>query len=296
MLGQGGEQGGAVDDPPGGDLVDHPPGEQRTGIHTLGLAGAGRGGRLEHLVGRGLDQPRPGRVVGAGPALFVVPGVADVVEVGAPGRWGGVEGQTAGQLDPGDQHMHMHPVPGIRAAVLHGGPRVPVGGQAGEREGLEVGQHPRDLLRRGAVIGVERDHRRAVAVHRAQAVGHRRDLGGVTEQNLDVVTVNALVVPLAEQVGRGLRRRSGAVAQELDVHRSALPTSPGCSARPRGQPGPERGIYVGGDRLQGDQSGHGQGSAGGVEVSGDLVEVVADPRELDHHRRIHWRGHCSAQP
>ena len=206
VLGQGGEQGGAVDDPPGGDLVDHPPGEQLAGVHTAGLAGAGRGGGLEHLVGRGLDQPRPGRVVGAGPALFVVPRVADVVEVGAPRRRGGVVRQTAAQLDAGDQHVHVHPVPGARLPVLHGGPCVPVGGQAGEGEGLEVGQHPRDLFRGGAVIGVERDHRRAVAVHRAQAVSDRGDLGGVTDQDLDVVTVNALVVPLAEQVGRGLRR------------------------------------------------------------------------------------------
>jgi hypothetical protein len=206
VLGQCGEQGGAVDDPPGGDLVDDPPGEQRTGIHTLGLAGAGRCGRLEHLVGRGLDQPRSGWVVGAGPALFVVPRVADVVEVGAPRRWGGVVRQPAGQLDPRDQDVHVHPAPGARLPVLHGGPCVPVGGQAGEREGLEVGQHPRDLLRGGVVIGVERDHRRAVAVHRAQAVRDCGDLGGVTDQDLDVVTVDALVVPLPEQVGRGLRR------------------------------------------------------------------------------------------
>ena len=159
MLSQRGEQGGPVDDPPNRDLVDDPPGEQLAGVHIAGLAGAGRGGRLEHLVGRGLDQPRPGRVVGAGPALFMVPRVADVVEVGAPRRRGGVVRQPAGQLDAGNQHMHMHPVPGIRAAVLHGGPRVPVGGQAGEREGLEVGQHPGDLCRGGVVVGVERDHR-----------------------------------------------------------------------------------------------------------------------------------------
>ncbi|MGB7982120.1 MAG: hypothetical protein WCF36_15165 [Candidatus Nanopelagicales bacterium] len=206
MLSQGGEQGGTVDDPPGGDLVDHPPGEQLAGVHTAGLAGAGRGGRLEHLVGRGLDQPRSGRVVGAGPALLVVPRIADVVEVGAPRRRCWVVRQPSPQFGSGDQHMHVHPVPGARLPVLHGGPCVPVGGQAGEREGLEVGQHPLDLLRGGVVIGVERDHRRAVPVHRAQAVSDRGDLGGVTDQDLDVVTVNALVVPLAEQVGRGLRR------------------------------------------------------------------------------------------
>lgn len=159
VLSQRGEQGRTVDDPPGGDLVDHPPGEQLAGVHTAGLAGAGRGGRLEHLVGRGLDQARPGRVVGAGPALLLVPGVADVVEVGAPRRRGGVVRQPAGQFDPGDHDVHVHPAPGARLPVLHGGPCVPVGGQAGEREGLEVGQHPRDLLRGGVVIGVERDHR-----------------------------------------------------------------------------------------------------------------------------------------
>ena len=224
MLAECGQDAGPVGDPPRRDFLDQPVGEKVARTRPVGGGAGSR--RCEQLVRGRLHEPGPARVVGAGPALLVVPCIPNVVEVGPP-RWRrGVERLTAIQLDSGDQHVHMDPVGAVHVAVLDGGPGVAVVRESGEREVLEVRQHTGDLLPGRAVAWMERDHRRGVAVHRAEAVRDRRHLLRIADQDLDVLPLPALVVPLSGQVGGGPGGRSCAVRQELDVHVSALPRDP----------------------------------------------------------------------
>jgi hypothetical protein len=190
-------------------LLDKPVGEQ---VASAGSVCAGANGRCgEQFVSGRLDQPGAARVVGAGPALLVVPCVSHVVEVGPP-RWRcGVERLAAVQLDPSDQDMHVHPFRAVQSAVLDSRPGVPVVGQPGEREAPEVIQHAGDLVPRWAILGVEGDHRRGVAVDGAEAVCDRRHLLRIADQNLDVLPLTALVVAPTGQVGHGPGCRACAV-------------------------------------------------------------------------------------
>jgi hypothetical protein len=119
--------------------------------------------------------------------------------------------------------MHMHPFRAVQSAMLDSSPGVAIVGQPREREALEVSQHTGQLLPCRAILWVKRDHRRGVAVHRAEAVGDRRHLLRIADQDLEVLPLTALVVPLTRQVGHRPGRRACAVRQELDVHGSALP-------------------------------------------------------------------------
>lgn len=242
MFAQDGQQAGPVGHQARGHLVGQPGGDRCPRVDRRGHAGAELCGGTEVVVRRWLDQARSLRVVGASPALLPVPCVAHVVEVAAPPRGRRVEGQPAVELDPGDKDMDVHALGAADPAVLHGGPRVPVSREAGERDPLEVGQDPGDVLSPRPVVGMERDDRRAVPMHRAQGIGCGRDLSGIADQNLDVIAHAPGVVTLAGEVLDRLARRSRPMCEELDVHRRSPP-------RP-GQSGPEHHVHVARHRLQ----------------------------------------------
>lgn len=146
------------------------------------------------------------------------------------------------ELHAGDEDMDVGAGSAVGSAVLDRSPRVPIGGQPRKGQPLEVVQHAGDVRIRRPVVGVEGDHSRRVAVHRAQRVGSRRDLARIAHQDPHVVPQPSGMVPRPEQVVDGLARGSGPVREELDVHRSApIP-------RPRKSPG-QNAVQVAGDRL-----------------------------------------------
>ncbi len=205
VLGECCQHGLAVGDRADGGPGAQPVGDRHSRVRRDGDPSAQVVGCAEHGVGGWLNQPGASGVVGPRPSLLGVPNVPDVVEVLPPGGRCRVEGQAAVQLDPCDEDVHMHSR-AVRPAVLDRGPAVPIGGQARERQRLEVGQDASDLSHGRPVVGMERDHGGGVAVDGAEAVGHRSGLGWVADQDLDVVAASPRVVPFAQQVrGRACR-------------------------------------------------------------------------------------------
>ncbi len=158
------------------------------------------------------------------------------------------------------------PPPRLRCSTA--APRVAIGFESGPSRPLELIENRADLLVGRSVVGRPGDHARGVLVIEPQRVGHRSHSEGISPQQLDAFARLPARVPLAEEVVGRRRCRAGSAGEELNEHRprgSRREPVPGAPARWRP------------DGRRFDGLGH---PLVGIRPPGDLVEVVADTRQL----------------
>ena len=156
----------------------------------------------------------------------------------------------------------------IGLPVQHRRPAAPVRGKAAECQLLEIVENGLDLFLRRPVLRCEGDHPRGVAVLEFQAVGHLGDQLRIPAQHLDAGPLEGpsrrwrparIRRPPWPSRCRAPGRRSASAHPRPAAFRSALPRS---SPAPPGSPAVS------------------PASAANVHPPGDLVQVVADPRNL----------------
>lgn len=166
----------------------------------------------------GLHVPRPVGIVGACPAPFVVPGVAQRVEQPLVARGRDIERTAARQLHTGRQRMDVRRPVGL--AVQDGTGGVLVGLQAGKRRGLPLVEDLGDLLVTRLVLRRPRDDAGRIPPLVRAAVGDLGDQVRVAAQYRDLGAFLAPMVTILEQIPHSAAGAALAVAQELDVHGS----------------------------------------------------------------------------
>ena len=206
-----------------------------------------------------LQDPRPGRIVRAAPAVLAVLPVPERPEGLFPSRRRDVQALARLQIDPRREHVDVDAA--FRVPVLNGAPDVPVRLQPGPGGFLELLQHFPDLPVRRVVLRSPGDHPGGALVRELQGVGHGLDLGRIADQNLDALPLPALGVLLSGQV----LRRSSSPAAEANHHRSAPPAGERSDLPPQGE-------------QVGDDLHRFRPLLVGVHPARDLVQVVSDPR------------------
>lgn len=160
--------------------------------------------------------------------MFGVEDAFERPEVALPARGRDVEAPAGLKIDPGREHVHVHPLRRVLMAVKERRPGVPVRVDPRPGEFLEPIDRLLDLGGGGVVLGRPRQHRGAVAVLVAAGVGDLGDLVRIAAQDLDLVALLTGVIAVGEKVvGRG-RSAAGAVPDEAGDHRSTR--RPGRSA------------------------------------------------------------------
>ena len=159
----------------------------------------------------------PRRVVGAGPAVLVVEGVAQRVERLLPA--GGRDVQAAARLEVAarGEDVHVHAVAVL--PVEDRRPGVAVGLQPRPGRLLELVEDGPDLGVGGLVLRRPRDHERGVLVLEAERVGHGGHVVGVAPQDLDARTHESGGVALADEIVGGGLGGAFAAAGAANEHR-----------------------------------------------------------------------------
>ena len=168
----------------------------------------------------GLVLPGPRRVVGAGPAVLVVEGVAQRVERLLPAGGRDVQAAAGFQVAARGEDVHMDAIAVL--AVQDRRPGVAVGLQPRPGGLLELVEDGPDLGVGRPVLRRPRDHERGVLVLEAERVGESGDVVGVPAQHLDARTHQPGGIAFADEiVGRG-PGGAGAALGAANVHRHFL--------------------------------------------------------------------------
>ena len=183
---------------------------------------------LLQLEGRRRRVPPTRRVVRRRPAVLEIVHVPERPVVVQPAGRRDVERPAGLQVAAGGQDVDVDAA--ARLPVQHRRPAAPVGGEACERQLLEIVEHRPDLRIVRTVLRRPGDHARGVAVLEPQAVGDGGDQLGIPAQDLDAGAAVAQRVGRRQHVSGGGPGRAGAVLQERDQHR---PSGPGSRAASR---------------------------------------------------------------
>lgn len=173
----------------------------------------------------GLNVPGAVRVVGACPALGVVPAIAQWVEGFFVPRRCDVQRFAAAQFNASGQRVNVRGT--VIVTVQDGTAGVLIGVEAGKRGSLPLLDDLLDLLRGGLVVGCPGDDAGRITPLVGAGVGHLGDHVRVATQYRHFGAFLASMVVTAQQVAHGTACAALPVAQELYVHGASAPSSSG---------------------------------------------------------------------
>ena len=209
---------GAVADVAGEHALQQVVGDQLLGI-GLDLDRRPHGGGVEQGAMAGGLRTRTRRIVRRGPALRMVPGIAQRVIRPFPARRRRVVREAGLQIDTCRKNVDMAAAVGV--TMQHRGVRQPVDIQAGRHRALEVIQHRVDLGVAGLVFPGPGDDPAAVAPDEGEGItqgGHQR---GIAAQHADLSASLAAGIAFAEQIVNRIGDATATVREPLRQHRSA---------------------------------------------------------------------------
>lgn len=173
----------------------------------------------------GLNVPGAVGVIGACPALLVVPTIAQWVENLFVPRRCDVQRPPGAQFNASGQRMNV--CGAIVVSVQNRARCVLIGIEAGKRRGFPLLDDLLDLLRGGLVLGRPRDNAGRIAPLVRAGVGDLGDQVRITAQDRDLGAFLTLVVARLEQIPHGTAGAALAMGQKLYVHGASVPSSLG---------------------------------------------------------------------
>ncbi len=166
------------------------------------------GGINKSLVSR-LKNSGPQGIVGASPALGMVPRVAQSVEVFLPAGRRYVQRFTRAQVHASAENMHMYAATLI--PVQDSTPGIPIRLQPRPRQFFKIIQDHLDLLFTWSILGRPGNHSTAIAVNKMERICHCGHGMRIAAQHPDLGSLQAVVVLLLQQILRGFLPTARAV-------------------------------------------------------------------------------------
>jgi hypothetical protein len=164
----------------------------------------------------GLHQPGKAWIVGPRPSMLVIQRVAHgVVNLLPPGRRN-VHGLARREFNA--RHNDVDVLRAVRLFMQNGAPCVLIWFQSSECDTLKVIKHLLDFCVRRFVVLMKSNHRRAVSIHKFQAVNQLADLLWVAAQDLDSCSHLALAVLLTHEIGNGGASAALPMGKKFNVH------------------------------------------------------------------------------